>query len=245
MKICVAQTLPTKGDVERNIESHKKLIDLAVAHGANIIIFPELSLTGYEPALAKTLAIHPDDRQLDEFQEISDSQQIIIGVGMPLKNQSDVSIGMVIFRPHQARHTYLKQYLHPDEYPYFVEGHNPSVLIDSENNIALAICYEISVAEHEERTSQASAKIYVASVVKFVKGMEKALVRLSELARNNAMTVLMSNCVGFCDGEECGGKSSIWDAQGNLIGQLDDTHEGILMIDTQTQELFQTTIQRP
>ena len=46
MKICVAQTKPVKGDVQKNIENHKKLINLAIADEANMIIFPELSITG-------------------------------------------------------------------------------------------------------------------------------------------------------------------------------------------------------
>ncbi len=53
MKICVAQTRPVKGDIQGNIENHIKLIDLAVLNGADTIIFPELSITGYEPELAK------------------------------------------------------------------------------------------------------------------------------------------------------------------------------------------------
>jgi predicted amidohydrolase len=46
MKICVAQTRAIKGDIQSNIDNHKKLIDLAISNGANIVIFPELSLTG-------------------------------------------------------------------------------------------------------------------------------------------------------------------------------------------------------
>ena len=53
MKICVAQTRPIKGDIQSNIDHHKQFINLAVANGASIIIFPELSLTGYEPKLSK------------------------------------------------------------------------------------------------------------------------------------------------------------------------------------------------
>ena len=53
MKICVAQTRPLKGDIKGNIENHKKLIASAVSHQADLIIFPELSLTGYEPGLGK------------------------------------------------------------------------------------------------------------------------------------------------------------------------------------------------
>ena len=80
MKIAVAQTRPVKGDIKANIEHHKKMIGLAVSHGADMIIFPELSITGYEPDLAKELATNQDDSRFDDFQQISDNRQITVGV---------------------------------------------------------------------------------------------------------------------------------------------------------------------
>lgn len=56
------------------------------------------------------------------------------------------------------------------------------------------------------------------------------------------MTVLMSNCVGRCDDFECGGRTSIWNEKGLLLGQLNATDEGILIINTDTQELIEMTI---
>src|SRR5437667_8652451 len=147
MKICVAQARPVKADIKSNIDNHKKLITLAISYGANTIIFPELSITGYEPALAKELAITPDDSMLDDFQKISDAGKITIGAGMPLKNNSDICISMIISHPNKSRQLYLKKYLHADEEAFFISGQNSTGLINS-SNIALAICYELSVPEH-------------------------------------------------------------------------------------------------
>jgi isopropylmalate/homocitrate/citramalate synthase len=83
MKLCVVQTKPIKGDILGNIDHHKTFIDLAVSYGANIVIFPELSLTGYEPTLAQALATNQDDRRFDAFQAMSDTNQVTIGVGVP------------------------------------------------------------------------------------------------------------------------------------------------------------------
>ena len=242
MKICVAQTRPVKGDIQSNIGHHKKLINLAVFHGADIIIFPELSLTGYEPTLAKELATHQDDRRLDDFQKISDTQQITIGVGVPTKNTTGICISMVLFQPHKARQTYSKKYLHPDEEEFFVSGQSFTGLKVNKTNIALGICYEISVPEHAENAFESGAEIYIASVAKFLNGIDKALKRLSDIASTYDMTVLMANCVGPCDGEECAGKTSIWNNKGLLAGQLNNTNEGIVIIDTDTQELIEKTI---
>src|SRR4051794_17238166 len=112
MKICVAQTKPVKGDIQSNIDSHKRLIDVAISNGADTIIFPELSLTGYEPKLSKELATDQDDSRFDDFQKISDTKHITIGVGMPTKSNSDILISMIIFQPYAPRQTYSKQYLH-------------------------------------------------------------------------------------------------------------------------------------
>lgn len=242
MKICVAQTRPIKGDIQSNIDNHKKLIDLAVSNGADTIIFPELSITGYEPELAKELATDKADNRFDDFQKISDTTQITIGVGVPIKTHTGIYISMVIFQPQKARQLYSKQYLHSDEDPFFVSGQNATALISTEINIALAICYELSVPEHSENAFKSGAEVYVASVVKSVAGVEKAIQNLSAIANKYSMTVLMANCIGECDGYECGGKTSIWNNKGILLGQLDDTNEGILMIDTDTQETTQQAI---
>ncbi|HXV98186.1 MAG TPA: carbon-nitrogen hydrolase family protein [Anaerolineae bacterium] len=242
MKICVAQTRPIKGDIQSNIVNHKKLIDLAISNGADVVIFPELSLTGYEPKLAKELATHQDDSRFDDFQKISNTKQVTIGVGVPTKNNTGICISMVLFQPHKARQTYSKKYIHPDEEEFFISGQNFTSLKVNRTNIAFAICYELSVPEHSEKAFKSGAEIYIASVAKFVNGVDKAIKSLSDLANKYSMTVLMSNCVGQSDGYECAGKTSIWNNKGLLVGQLDDTTEGIIIINTDTQELIEETI---
>jgi hypothetical protein len=49
------------------------------------------------------------------------------------------------------------------------------------------------------------------------------------------MTVVMANCVGVCDGEVCGGRSAVWNNKGDLLGGLNDTDEGILIFNTDTE----------
>jgi predicted amidohydrolase len=235
MKICVAQTKPLKGDIESNIECHKKMVRLAAANGATIIIFPELSLTGYEPALAASLASTVSDSRFDDLKKISDGENITIGVGMPVKESAGIKIGMIIFQPHQHPHSYSKQHLHPDEYPYFVKGTQQGLLAD--NTLALAICYELSVPEHIALAYKNGARMYVASVAKSVHGVEKALGQLVIIAKKYSIPVLMSNCIGHCDDFDCGGKTSALNNKGELAGQLNDTNEGILIMDTETQEI--------
>jgi predicted amidohydrolase len=236
MKICVAQTRPVVGDVQSNIERHKKLIGLAASNSADAVIFPELSLTGYEPKLARKLATSSDDSRFDDFQKMSDGRHITIGVGMPIKSEAGILIGMVIFQPGNSRQVYFKQHLHADEIPYFVAGQHKVLLELSKQKIAPAICYESLLPEHSQRAFESGATIYVASVAKSARGVERAVKHFAETARNHSITVLMSNCIGPCDDFVGAGKTSVWNEEGVLVGQLDDTSEGLLIFDTETRE---------
>ena len=239
MKIAVAQVRPVKGDVGANISNHLKLIKVSALQGADAVFFPELSLTGYEPTMAKEFVGDRHDPQFDVFQNISDNKNLVIGVGMPTPSGSDILISMIIFQPHATKQIYSKQYLHPDELPYFVPGQGQLYLNLHNNKIAPAICYELSVARHARNAFENGATIYLASVAKTLRGVENAVDTLAGIAKKYSVITLMSNCVGLCDGVECAGTTSVWNNKGALLGQLDDKSEGILIVDTDTQELSQ------
>jgi predicted amidohydrolase len=242
MKICIAQIKPFKGDIQKNINAHLRFINVAVSYGATLIVFPELSLTGYEPELAKELATTQEDKKLDEFQKISDMDQISICLGIPTKTDSGILISMIIFQPHAPRQTYSKQHLHPDEGPYFVCGARPLILTLEDKKIAPAICYESLLPAHSEHAHKNGAEFYIASVAKPANGVNKAFQHFPDIANKYSMTVLMANCVGYCDNFESVGKSSVWNNQGVLLAQLNDTNEGILILDTDTQEVIEKII---
>ena len=242
MKICAAQTRPITGDIPGNIANHKQWIERAVADGAELVIFPELSLTGYEPTLAKALATDQGDPRFGGFQALSDAHGVTIGVGVPTNNEQGICISLLLFRPHQAKWAYAKSYLHPDEEAFFVRGRSTPHLQVNQTNIALAICYEISVAEHLESALKFGPGIYVASVAKFANGINKAIERLSKVAKEYALPVLMANCVGVSDGNQCAGKTSVWNDRGSLIGQLSDADEGMLIFDTETPAIVEKVV---
>ncbi len=244
MKIAVAQIRSIKGDVSANIETHKKMIDLAISYKADAIFFPELSLTGYEPELSKKLATNSDDAKLDDFQDISNKYNVTIGLGTPTGTNLGICISMIIFQPGKTRQTYSKQQLHADEFPYFISGAQQLILTIENKKIAPAICYESLQADHSDNANQLGAEIYVACVAKSQKGIDKALTHFPVVAKKFSIPVLMSNCVGYCDNFQSVGKSSVWTKQGNLAGQLDDKLEGLLIFDTETEEVIEQTIKR-
>ncbi len=235
MKISIAQTKPIKGDISSNIVAHKKLINLAISYQADMIFFPELSITGYEPELAKELATNQEDERFNDFQQISNRKNIIIGIGMPTKSIEGILISMIIFQPNQARQTYSKQQLHADEIPFFVNGDKQTILTFDETKIAIGVCYESLQTDHAIKVNELGATIYIASVAKSKNGINKAQIHYPIIAKRFSMPVLMTNCVGYCDNFESIGNSSVWNNKGELVSQLNDTDEGMLIFDTKTE----------
>ncbi len=230
----MAQFQPVQGDTSKNIIKHRQMINLAIEHEAEFICFPELSLTGYEPQLAKSTWMDEQDPVFKLFQDISDGHQIIISLGFPLKRPEGTYISMKIFQPHKPAQYYNKQYLHQDELPYFIPG-NKQIYIDlEEQKIAPAICYESLLPKHAAEAHKSGASFYLASVAKPQRGIAKAYRHYPEIAQKYSMTVSMSNCIGFCDDFESAGQSAIWNMSGKLVGKMDHNSEGILIYDTQT-----------
>ncbi len=217
MKICAAQIQPFKGDIEKNIALHQSFINEAIAAEADLVFFPELSLTGYEPTLAKHLAMNSEDERLEVFQEMSDSSGIVIGLGLPAFAENGIRISMLFFQPQKKRLVYSKQYLHEDELPYFASGDRQVYLHIKGFKLAPAICYESLLPEHAEQAFKDGADIYLASVAKPKRGVDKAYAYFPLLAKKYAMPVIIVNCVGFCDDFESVGGSAAWGKDGQVL----------------------------
>jgi predicted amidohydrolase len=233
MKIAIAQSQSVKGGVQENIKTHLQFIEKAIEWKADLIIFPELSITSYEPELATELARGINDSIFDVFQKRADNHQITIGVGMPTGKEKDIKISMLIFQPNQKRTIYSKQYLHPDEVPFFKKGNYQTYLRIKGIKIGIAICYESLELAHFLNTKKEGAAIYIASVAKPQKGIKKAVSHFQKLSSEYQMPILMVNNVGYCDNFRSMGQSAVWNKKGNLIEQLDDTNQGMIVLDTQ------------
>jgi len=228
MKACLIQIKSVKGDIARNIIHHANWIDKAAIYEPDLIVFPELSLTGYEPSLAKDLATTPADCRLEVFQDLSKKYKTTIAVGLPLKAALGVQIGMVFFQPDKEPISYAKQILHSDESPFFVPGINQIILQIDNIKIAPAICFESLLESHLNYCLSLKAQVYLASVCKNEKGMAKANNHFTHVAQEHKIPILTVNSIGQSDNFMSAGQSSIWDSKGALLEQLDSNEEGVL-----------------
>ncbi|MEM9008209.1 MAG: carbon-nitrogen hydrolase family protein [Cyanobacteria bacterium P01_F01_bin.86] len=232
MQISAVQLRPIAGDIASNLARHLAFVELAVNQGAGLVFFPELSLTGFEPSLAKSLATDKTDPRLNVLQQRSDTHNIVIGVGLPIAVNAEVQIGMVWFAPRTSCRSYAKQQLHADEFPFFVPGDKQLVLETGAHKVAPAICYESLQPNHAAHAAKLGVDVYLASVAKPAGGVAKAMSHYPVIARQHQMYVIMSDSVGPCDNFVSVGQSAAWNPQGELLGQMDGESEGMLMLDT-------------
>lgn len=237
MKLIAAQIRSVAGDYEKNIAKHIKAVHTAAGHGANVVVFPELSLTGYEPKLAEALALYPTDSCLDVFQRLSDQYGMLIAVGAPTKGLEGTEISMISFQPGLARTCYSKQHLHADELPYFAPGSQPLVLNHAGSILAPAICYESLQPIHAEEAAQSGAQVYLASVAKSARGVALANSHYPMIAKRYSMAVVMANCVGAADDFVAAGGSSIWNSRGEGLCSAGADHEALIAYDMETGEV--------
>ncbi|MEM8763768.1 MAG: carbon-nitrogen hydrolase family protein [Bacteroidota bacterium] len=238
MKIGLAQIQSKKGDVTHNIAHHLVYVERAIEAELDFIVFPELSITGYEPTLAKQLATTIEDEIFNPFQKLADSSNIAIGIGMPTCASEGIHISMLLFQPQRERLVYSKRVLHEDEIPFFTSGtHQPALTIKG-TKVALGICYETLQRAHFVEAKENGADVYLASVAKPDRGSAKAYVHFPSMAKEFRTPVLMCNAIGYCDDFLCNGQSAVWNGDGQLLGELDDIHEGILVYDGKAKKVL-------
>jgi len=229
MNIALLQLKAKKGNISYNIENHLNWIERVASHDPDLIVFPELSITGYEPTLAGELAFEVNDARFNPFHSVGISLNCVIAIGIPLKVTTGVQIAMLIIQPNNPRNTYAKQWLHHDENPYFIRGLNQTIITIDQTDITPAICYESIQPNHLAKCLSIGTDIYMASVCKHAKGIVIAHNYYSQMAARNEIPVLVVNSVGHCDNFVSSGQSAIWNSKGKLISKLDSKKEGFII----------------
>lgn len=80
LKIRLAQLAPRLGDVERNFDQHRETLAAARGDGVDLLVFPELSLTGYYLRdLSADVAMSAEDKRILELAEQAGRMQVVVG----------------------------------------------------------------------------------------------------------------------------------------------------------------------
>lgn len=239
MKLIAAQLESTVKKTEENIVKHCKMLDVAIEKKANLIVFPEMSLTGYCREEAKDLCFTEHDARLEVLQVKATKGNIIIVVGAPIQIKKELYIGSFVLYPNGNKEIYTKQYLHTGEELYFKNSFAYNPLIDIKNTkICLAICADISHEIHPKQAKNKQADLYVASIFYTDKGIPEGHQQLKNYADKYKLNVLMSNYCGEVCGIVAGGKSAFWTNEGSLVSKLNKQETGLLCMTKKENEWF-------
>src|SRR2546430_2886503 len=147
IRIAIAQCAPALGAVKRNVDMHMSWIARAKAAGARLVIFPELSLTGYYlKDLAADVACPADDPQLAPIAKASVDLDISAGF---VERSADAKLhiaqghwsgGKLI---HVHRKVYLPTYGIFDDGRYFGPGDRFDTYRWAGGTTGVAICEDL------------------------------------------------------------------------------------------------------
>ena len=235
MQIALAQLQSTSHNLEANMDRHKAYIIKAALQGVQFLLFPELSLTNYEPKLAHIHAMEKGDERIKEFQKLSDSLDIHFAIGLPIQSEHGVQIGLGIFSPNTSTVFYAKRKLHQDEIPYFVPGHSPFQLKLQDSLVSFGICYETMFEDKVEEAALAGSSIYLASVSKSQKGIEDAYRQYGRFCPKHRISLGMVNSIGASDDFIAAGGTAWWNTNGERLYAMPNDKEGILLYNTDHQ----------
>ncbi|MFN0206281.1 MAG: nitrilase-related carbon-nitrogen hydrolase [Planctomycetota bacterium] len=149
-RVFLAQTAPALGDVNRNIEEHLTILENAKKDGAGLVVFPELSLTGYFlHDLADEVAMAPDDarlrRVLDATKTRKGAEPLAAVVGFVERTRDHRLYNSAAFIEngnivHIHRKVYLPTYGIFDDGRYLAAGSGFFAFDASFGRIGILIC---------------------------------------------------------------------------------------------------------
>jgi predicted amidohydrolase len=244
MILASAQTNPDQKDIFSNLKDHYQLIRIAADNGVQLIVFPEMSITGYLREGANECSFSASDIRLEILQQMAIDNRMIIVAGAPLKIGPRLFIGSLIFTADGFTSFYTKQYLHPGEEVYFQSTLNYNPIIEIEDqNISLAICADIDNPFHAESAFLKGNSFYMPSIFFSMNGISEAHKLLAEYAQKYSMNILMSNFCGKSWNTVAGGRSAFWNSEGVLVSALNDSSSGLLIVEKEDDFWKSKTIQ--
>jgi len=229
-RILAAAQYAAAADFPSNVERHLRYASAAASLGVQLLVFPELSLTGYQMEYAAENALSPHSVALEPLRAAARELRLTLLVGAPIANAGGKpSIGQLAILPDGLVVVHTKQHLAGAEFDHFQPGQGGPVLKIGPLLVASAICNDITHAEHAANAAAHRATIYAASVLlrEQVYGVETGL--LAGYARQHGMTVVMANHAAETGGWVPAGRSAIWDEQGALVAQSAGTEEALVL----------------
>jgi NAD+ synthase (glutamine-hydrolysing) len=241
MKICMAQINTLVGDIAGNA---RRILEVSVAQrdqGATIVVFPELTLTGYPPEdllLRHDLMVRTDAAVTRLCEQLPAELAVVIGYpklrGERLFNSAGVIYQGTLIAEYDKQ--CLPNYQVFDEKRYFTAGSEACVVSIHGISVALTICEDIWHDEPVAQAKAAGASVLInINASPFHRGKQsERLARVSSCADAHQLPILYVNQVGGQDELVFDGGSFAVDAQGALCVSAETFAEALVPVSLDT-----------
>ncbi len=228
--IALAQLPVSKAAVDENLQIHLAYIARAAELGANVVAFPELSLTGYELPLLSQLAMPRNDKTFAALTAAAVATNTVVIAGCPLQNPNGKPFIAAVTCFPSGEHTfYLKQHLHEGEDVYCAPGHESGLINVNGTRIALAVCADFTHPSHSAIAAAQQADVYLASTLISPGGYANDAEMLATIAKRHQLPVLLVNHVSTTGGWQTCGNSGGWNAAGELSVKANSTQPSLVL----------------
>lgn len=232
LRIAAAQSASIAGDIPANVEHHLVLARAAAREGVSFLLFPELSLTGYELQQMHGCILAPDDARLAPLRDVARQAHMTMVLGAPLAplEGDKPGIGAICCHPDGSTTSYRKRFLHGGEEafasPGVADGHLFHV---GSEPVSLAICADTVHPEHAQWAARAGASLYAAGVLWSRKGYAADAALMQQYAATHGLAVLVANHATPTGGYASAGGSAFWKPGGQLLGVAADQGSALLI----------------
>jgi NAD+ synthase (glutamine-hydrolysing) len=235
LRVALAQINPIVGDIPGNARLIRDYVERARDEGAQLVVFPELAVTGYPPEdlLLKTHFVDAAGAALEEIAPAC--EDIVALVGFP-ERRDDVYNACAVLADGRVQAIYRKMFLPNygvfDEQRYFQAGTEPELIELNGVGIGLTICEDIWEPGPPATTEAlAGAQVIVnlsASPYHAGKPLERERM-LVQRARDNLAIVLFCNLVGGQDELVFDGHSVAIDPTGEIVARGPQFEESLIV----------------
>src|SRR6476661_6226784 len=236
LRVALAQINSTVGDIPGNARKIREWIGRAREEGAQLVVFPELALTGYPPEdlLLKTHFVDAAGAALAEIARETEDGDLVALVGFP-ERRDDVYNACAVLAEGSVQAIYRKEFLPNygvfDEARYFQAGIEPALIEVNGVAVGLTICEDIWEPGPPATTEAlAGAQVIVnlsASPYHAGKPREREQM-LVQRARDNLATVVFCNLVGGQDELVFDGQSVVIGPSGEVLARAPQFEEALV-----------------
>lgn len=260
VKLALAQINTKLGVVESNLEKHLQYIQRAGNEGSDLVIFPELSLTGYVlQDLVPTVAhrAQADDPVFKELLAASKNIDIVVGFAEEdVRNRFFISSAYLSQGKvaHVHRKVYLPTYGLFDEGRFFAWGDSVAAFDTRFGRAGILICEDFWHTSSPYLLWMDGADLFLFTSASPGRGLTAApqlttaqWVESINQAYASIFTsfVIHSNRVGFEDGLHFWGGSTVFDPNGELVAKAPYEEEALTFCEIDLNQLHRTRARLP